>query len=89
MNIKFLFPIFCSLIFVYSCNNDTKKTEPNTSLKFDKTKWKVKDDDKYLHRNNMLKDLISNQKINGLKKQELIDFLVQPDRTDSSYLFLK
>ena len=41
----------------------------------------------YLYRNEMLKDLISNHSLKGLKKDELIDLLGQPDRIDSGYLF--
>lgn len=89
MKIKFTIHFFCFLILIYSCNNGIKKTETNTSLRFDKTKWSIKYEDEYLYRNNMLKDLISSQKINGLKKYELIDLIGQPDRIDSSYLFFK
>lgn len=41
----------------------------------------------YLYRNEMLKDLISNHSLKGLKKDELIDLLGPPDRIDSGYLF--
>lgn len=35
----------------------------------------------------MLKDLIDNHPLNGIRKEELIDLLGQPDRSDKGYLF--
>ena len=41
----------------------------------------------YPYRNEMLKDLVYNVALKGSKKEEVIDLLGQPDRSDSSYLF--
>ncbi|WP_412464412.1 hypothetical protein [Flavobacterium mekongense] len=50
------------------------------SLKFDKSGWLQKDDpDGYKNRESMLKDLLENHKIKGLKYSELIDLLGSPE----------
>ncbi|MGN6531995.1 MAG: hypothetical protein ACTHK0_09605 [Ginsengibacter sp.] len=41
----------------------------------------------YPYRNRMVKDLIANQSLKGLKKEDVISLLGEPTRTDSSYLF--
>jgi len=56
-------------------------------MKFDKTKWQAKENDTYPYRDQMLDDLIRNVTLKGLKKNELIDLLGQPTRTDAGYLF--
>ena len=55
--------------------------------KFDKIKWRTKDGRDYPYRNGMLNDLVYNQKLKGLKKEEVLNLLGQPNRTDSNYLF--
>lgn len=65
-------------------NNESKHETP-----FDKTKWKVKNDMGYAHRNDMLNDLIINQKLKRLKKGEVLEMLGPPNRIDSPFLFYK
>jgi hypothetical protein len=49
--------------------------------RFDKYKWRQKNDiEFYQFRDNMLKDLLSNYKLNGLSYSQLIDLLGKPDR---------
>lgn len=55
--------------------------------KFDKIKWATREGRHYPYRNNMLNDLITNQKLKGIKKDEVLFMLGQPTRTDSNYLF--
>ena len=87
---KFIIFLISFLIFTCSCNNNGKKTKTDISQeRFDKTKWKVKEDDDYPYRDKMLNDLIANVKLKGLRQGEVIDLLGQPDRTDSSYLFYR
>ena len=52
---------------------------------FDKTGWLKKEDvEDYPLRDNMLKDLLSNYKLRGLKYGELIDLIGKPQINDSS-----
>lgn len=55
--------------------------------KFDKIRWSTMSGTEYPYRNSMLKDLIANYKLKGLKKEEVEDLLGPPNRTDSNYLF--
>jgi hypothetical protein len=89
--LKFIIFIIFFLSIIYSCNdNNAKQSVTNISQeKFDKTKWRTKDDNDYPYRDKMLNDLITNVKLKGLKKDEIIDLLGQPDRSDSSYLFYR
>lgn len=41
----------------------------------------------YPYRDKMLKDLITNHLLRGVKKEELVNMLGQPGRSDSDYLF--
>jgi hypothetical protein len=81
------------LLGCLACNTTSEKKsdssdEPaTTDIEFDKTKWATKDDADYPYRNQMLKDLLDNQKLKGLKRDSVLDLLGEPDRTDSSYLF--
>ena len=72
------------LLCCFACNNDTVKTE------FDKTKWTMKgEEDDYTFRNEMVEDLMSNQGLKKSSKEEILELLGQPDRTDKEYLFYR
>jgi hypothetical protein len=53
-------------------------------IKFDKRKWRTKDDMKFPFRDKMLKDLTTNYKLVGLKHNEIINLLGEPNFSDSS-----
>jgi len=87
---KFIILLISMLSFFCSCDHSGKQESNNLNQeKFDKIKWQVKEDKDYPYRSKMLEDLISNHPLKGLKKDELIDILGLPDRTDSSYLFYR
>lgn len=75
--------IFFLLCFI-SCKN---KSEQDQQEKFDKIKWATKEDRTYPYRNKMLHDLVYKQKLKGLRKEEVLDMLGQPNRTDTNYFF--
>jgi hypothetical protein len=80
--------LFISIISIfYSCNTNGKQADKNNQVKFDKTKWQLKEDDAYPYRNEMLDDLIKNVTLKGLKKVEVLDLLGPPTRVDADYLF--
>jgi hypothetical protein len=80
---KFAFlMLFC--LFFLACKN---KPENKQTERFDKVKWATVSGRQYPYRNKMIKDLIENVPLKKLKKEEVIDLLGQPSRTDNGYLF--
>ncbi len=61
--------LFLSLL---ACKNT--KQDKNEE-KFDKTKWVTKNNLDYPYRNEMLKDLVYNTKLKGLKQDEVFNLL--------------
>src|SRR5687768_8470566 len=82
MKIKNLLILF--FIGCLSCKNNNEK---NTEEKFDRMKWATKEGKKYPYRDKMLNDLVYKQKLKGLKKEQVLNMLGQPNRTDSNYFF--
>ena len=75
------------LLFIFACKNTSNSQAKDQ--KFDKAKWAETDGVDYPHRNGMLNDFITSYKLNGVKKDSLVNLLGLPDRTDSSFLFYK
>lgn len=69
--------LFITLTLLFSCKNLGQ-------IKFDKGKWITKDDMEFPYRNKMLKDLTTNYKLVGLKHNEIINLLGEPNYSDSS-----
>src|SRR6187399_801350 len=91
---KLLISELLFLLCCMSCNlNDKRPAQPgtvtNTSIEFDKTKWMTGSDYYYPYRDKMLKDLMGNGKLKGLKKDKVLDLLGEPTRRDSNYLFYR
>ena len=89
---KFIIFFILLLSSIYGCNDTIKHKQSDENIsreKFDKTKWRIKDATDYPYRDKMLNNLITNEKLKGLKKEEVIDLLGRPDRIDSSYLFYR
>jgi hypothetical protein len=61
----------------------TANNERENGIGFNHARWRSDS----ANRNKMLKDLVSNDKLKGLKKAEVITMLGQPDRMDNAYLF--
>jgi outer membrane protein assembly factor BamE (lipoprotein component of BamABCDE complex) len=72
------------LLPMYACKSESKVQQVE---RFDKAKWSIRDGKQFPFREQMLDDLIANQKLKGLKKQEVLDLLGEPSRVDSNYLF--
>jgi hypothetical protein len=73
------------LLSCFGCKNTEDK--PEEEQKFDKMKWATKKDQDYPHRDKMLKDLMTNYKLHGIKKDSVVHLLGQPNRSDSGHLF--
>jgi hypothetical protein len=68
--------------------NSVKQKRENGVL-FDHSKWQARDDNGYIYRNRMLKDLTESKQLKGLEKSEVMRLLGQPDRVDNGYLFYR
>lgn len=81
------------LVFCFSCNSERgkdagKETYPaNTDIAFEKKKWSEKDGDDYPFRDQMFLDVLYKDTIRTLDKEELIDLLGEPDRTNENHLY--
>ena len=93
MHLRFL--IILLFLSGSACNNDGKnrsenvnqQTEANTP--FDKTKWGVKEGNKYPYREQMLDAVLYSDSIRTLKENEIIDLLGAPDNIKENHLYYK
>jgi hypothetical protein len=58
-----------------------------TEVKFDKTKWGTKEGSDYPYRELMLQDIVYNDTIRELTKDELLELLGEPDRSNEGHLY--
>ena len=91
MKTYILLLLLCSLACTNTNSESPESAEitKNTPLKFEKTKWKMRVDNQYPYRNRMLKDLIASKILKGIKKEEVLELLGVPTRTDTNYLFYR
>lgn len=81
------------IVFTMSCRHDAEKKEKDepvaefTHMVFDQAKWREKDGDRYLHRAEMLHDVVYNDTIRNLTKAALTDLLGTPDREKEGHLY--
>lgn len=86
-----LFLLICCL----ACNNEREthapnmETKPESEMAFDKTKWQLKDGKDYPYREKMLNDILYNDTIRGVNKNEILALLGQPswERENKQYLY--
>ena len=58
-------------------------------IPLDKEKWTNKKDGDYEYRESMLNDIIRSRRLKGLIREEVIELLGEPTRTDKNYLFYR
>jgi hypothetical protein len=81
------------LLCCFSCHHDGAENvehsdqEPFTDMVFDEVKWKTRDGADYPYRERMLNDIVHNDTIRGLNKDEITDLLGEPDRSNENYLY--
>lgn len=81
------------LFFCFACNTEQKETsdqenlEIKTEITFDKTKWMTMDGKDYPYRDQMLNDIVYNDTVRGLTKNEIITLLGEPDRINEGHLY--
>ena len=72
------------IMFLTACKRQDKDMKQE---KFDQQKWATKVDLDYPYRDAMLKDLMTNQSLKKLKRDQVLNLLSEPTRTDTGYLF--
>lgn len=83
------------LIFSFACKTDgvnnveNQKKNQESEILFDKVKWKIKDGKDYTFRDKMLNDIIYNDTIRTLNKDQLLELLGEPDYSREGHLYYR
>ncbi len=90
MQIRFTLAVI--FLICIGCNRNVEKVagdpeSTTTEAKFDKTKWGTKEDSEYPYREQMLHDIVYNDAIRELTKDELLELLGEPDRSNKGHLY--
>jgi hypothetical protein len=91
MKVKLLFILI--LIACLACNTDKKNrsesmgNDTESEISFNKEKWSEKIGPDYPYRDQMLNDLVYNDTIRELNKDEIIELLGQPDKINEGHLY--
>lgn len=91
MQIRFL--IILLLLCCLACNTEREEKsdlvdhETEAEILFDKTKWRAKEGLDYLYRDQMLYDIVYNDTVRALNKDEILELLGEPDRSNDGYLY--
>lgn len=92
---KLIPSIIFLFIYCFACNIDDKNITTNkskhhkTTIAFNKGKWKIKNGNKYPFRDQMFHDIIYNDSIRSLNKEQLTQLLGAPDYTRTTYLYYR
>lgn len=78
--------LLISLLSFTACNNK-KDAAADTYVKFDKTKWLIKDGEAYPFRDDMLQNLVDSINLKNISYDSLINILGQPDRLNEGHLY--
>lgn len=89
------FTIFILFLFISSCscNNEgeekpkAKELDSTMEISFDKDKWNIKKGHSFPYRDKMLNNVIYNDSLRALKKNELIEQLGEPSRVNNEYVY--
>ena len=77
---------FLSIVLLCFLGCMPKKQVVNEA-EFNKAKWAIQIGKEYPYRDNMLHNLIANKRLNGLKRDSILNLLGQPNRNDSNFIF--
>ena len=81
------------LLCCLSCNDNRGSGpgkvahEAEVNIPFDREKWNMKEDLDYPFRARMLDDVLYNDTIRSLKKEEILELLGEPDRISEGHLY--
>lgn len=83
----FLFLCFASCGTVTEAEDDTLQTIRSDQAQFDKRKWRVRDESDYPYREELLPSILYNDSIRTMSKEEVVDMLGPPDRSNEGFLY--
>jgi len=81
------------LVSFLSCNTDRQentnnvKEEADSEMVFNEDKWKTKEGADYPYRDLMLNNIVYNDTVRSLSKDEIINLLGDPDRIHEDHLY--
>ena len=90
---KWIFVIGLFAVSLTSCRNDSPEGRQkemaitDADLAFDREKWLIKEAGDYPFRDQMLRDVVYNDTIRTLDKDEVIALLGTPDRVNEGHLY--
>lgn len=70
-------------------NLENQKKNQDSEIVFDKEKWKTKDGKGYPYRDKMINDIVYNDTIRALNKDQLIELLGEPDYIREGHLYYR
>jgi hypothetical protein len=92
MNLKVILVIL--FLCCISCKNDREanisesKVKPESEMMFDKDKWRIKEGKDYPYRDKMLNDIVYNDTVRILEKDEVLNLFGEPSYYRDSENFL-
>jgi hypothetical protein len=82
-------------MFCFACKSDKQdtikhqKTQQDTTMVFNKEQWNTKDGKDYSYRAQMLNDIVYNDTIRTLNKEQLLKLLGNPDYIKEGHLYYR
>lgn len=70
-------------------NVENQKKNQDSEIVFDKEKWKTKDGKDYPYRDKMINDIVYNDTIRSLNKDQLLELLGEPDYIREGHLYYR
>lgn len=70
-------------------NVENQKKNQDSEIVFDKEKWKTKDGKDYPYRGKMINDIVYNDTIRSLNKDQLLELLGEPDYIREGHLYYR
>ena len=91
---KRVFIVFL-FMFCFACKSDREENVENQKKNqvgetvFDKEKWKTKDGKDYPYRDKMINNIVYNDTIRELNKNQLLELLGEPDYVREGHLYYR
>ena len=80
--------LFLSLLFAcFACSTGEGEQSTEDQTTFDKTLWNTREGIDYPYRDQMVNDVLYNDTVRDLSKQQLINLLGDPDRIQEGHLY--
>jgi hypothetical protein len=93
MNLRILTILI--FIFCLTCASRDESKDVNKNgdvlkeMAFDRVQWDLKDDKDYVYRSKMLNDIVYNDTIRNLKRDELVNLLGEPNYIKENHLYYR